>query len=59
MKRQILLIPILASTLFLFDGCSKKIQYVETPRPHLQTWRVEAPTDIKYEVYYVDVKEIE
>ena len=44
---------ILVSTLSIFNGCSEKIVYVDTPKVHLQTWRVEGPKGIQYEIYEV------
>jgi len=41
----------------IFNGCSEKIVYVDTPKVHLQTWRVEGPKGVQYEVYQVDENE--
>jgi len=42
----------------IFNGCSEKIVYVDTPKIHLQTWRVEEPKGIQYEIYEVGEAEI-
>ena len=45
----VLLTVIILST---FNGCTKTEKvYVETPRPHLQTYYVKAPKNVKYQVY--------
>ena len=43
----------LVSTLLIFNGCGKKVVYVDTPKIHLHTWRVKAPKGVQYEVYEV------
>jgi len=41
---------ILVITLSIFNGCGKTV-YIQPEQPRLQTYYVEAPQNIKYEVY--------
>jgi hypothetical protein len=40
----------MATTLFLFSGCTERIVYVDSGCPKLQTWGVKAPAPIHVEV---------
>jgi len=42
---------LLAITPLVFNGCGKTV-YITPKQPKLQTWCVEAPQNVKYEVYY-------
>ena len=53
MQKMIVVILLLVSTLLTFNGCEPKVVYMQPKKVYLQTWDVEGPKGVKYEVYTV------
>lgn len=51
------LILLMVTILLTFNGCEPKVVYVQPKKVYLQTWDVEGPKGVKYEIYTVDTNE--